>query len=148
MPPITLHFIIYSRHLLGIKGIEDLSKEELTPILLYHVLNGQFLSTDLDAGQIVPTLNGGSAVVLKDETGVTVNGSHVVNPDLVATNGVIHVIDKVLLPPSDAVDSESAASRAFEVNAYPNPAIDRLTINPLQNQFSNTTNVVIYHTEG
>ena len=133
---------------LGIKGIEDLSKEELTPILLYHVLSGQFLSTDLDAGQIVPTRNGGSAVVLKDETGVTVNGSHVVNPDLVATNGVIHVIDKVLLPPSDAVDSESAASRAFEVNAYPNPAIDRLTINPLQNQFSNTTDVVIYHTEG
>ena len=83
---------------LGVEGIEDLTPEELTPILLYHVLNGQFLSTDLAAGQIVPTLNGGTSVVLKDTSGVTVNGSNVILPDLVASNGVVHVINQVLLP--------------------------------------------------
>lgn len=107
------------------------------------------LSTDLDDGATAPTLQTGDVLVSIDDDGkIFINESEVIGANVAASNGVIHVIDKVLLPPSDAVDSESAASRAFEVNAYPNPAIDRLTINPLQNQFSNTTDVVIYHTEG
>ncbi|MDN5203019.1 fasciclin domain-containing protein [Fulvivirgaceae bacterium BMA10] len=83
---------------LGISGVADLSKEDLTPILLYHALAGQILAGDLAAGQTVTTLGGGSAVVLKNDMGVTINDVHVVVPDVLASNGVIHVINDVLIP--------------------------------------------------
>jgi transforming growth factor-beta-induced protein len=82
---------------LGIAGIDDLTAEELTPILLYHVVSGNVLSTDLANGE-VPTLKEGSSITVDLSSGVMINESNVVAADVQGANGVIHVIDKVLLP--------------------------------------------------
>jgi len=81
---------------LGVSGIKDLSKEQLVPILTYHVVAGKVMSTDL-SNSSVTTLNGQKIKVdLTD--GVKINDSQVVKADVSGTNGVIHVIDKVLIP--------------------------------------------------
>jgi transforming growth factor-beta-induced protein len=82
---------------LGIAGIDDLSAEQLTPILLYHVVSGNVLSTDLANGE-VPTLKEGSSITVDLSSGVMINESNVVAADVQGANGVVHVIDKVLLP--------------------------------------------------
>eukprot|EP00629_Pelagomonadales_sp_RCC1024_P000505 CAMPEP_0119269340 /NCGR_PEP_ID=MMETSP1329-20130426/6781_1 /TAXON_ID=114041 /ORGANISM="Genus nov. species nov., Strain RCC1024" /LENGTH=532 /DNA_ID=CAMNT_0007269339 /DNA_START=181 /DNA_END=1779 /DNA_ORIENTATION=+ len=74
------------------------NKDELVSILTYHVLGAKVMSTDLSDGQMAETLQGESVTVsLKD--GVMVNDATVTTADVEATNGVIHVIDKVLVPP-------------------------------------------------
>jgi transforming growth factor-beta-induced protein len=75
-----------------------LTKELLTPILTYHVVGAEVMSADIVTGP-VKTVSGLSAWVDKS-TGVTVNGSKVTTADIKAKNGVIHVIDKVILPPT------------------------------------------------
>jgi transforming growth factor-beta-induced protein len=83
---------------LGVRGIRDLSAEQLRPILLYHVIQGKVFSSQLTPG-FVPTLNG-AAVEVKLDEGVMFNDANVVFANIRALNGVIHVIDKVLLPPT------------------------------------------------
>ncbi len=74
------------------------NKDDLTAILLLHVLPGLVMAADV-TGQIVePTTAGGAIVHVDGTDGVTVNGAKVVAADIVCTNGVIHVIDTVLLP--------------------------------------------------
>ena len=71
----------------------------LTAILTYHVVPGKVMSGDLAAGCAdVATVNGATAQVCKAE-GVTIAGANVTSADIEATNGVIHVIDAVILPP-------------------------------------------------
>ncbi|MFT3927894.1 MAG: fasciclin domain-containing protein [Myxococcales bacterium] len=77
--------------------LDSLSKDQLTSILTYHVVNGEVLSTQLKAGA-VKTLNGAD-VTVDLSNGVKVNDAKVVLPDIVTSNGVIHVIDGVLMPP-------------------------------------------------
>ncbi|MBK8547356.1 MAG: fasciclin domain-containing protein [Saprospiraceae bacterium] len=72
----------------------------LTSILTYHVAGVNALSTDLSNGQEVVTLNGESVTVTINAEGVFINDAKVTVADLVATNGVVHVIDAVLLPPA------------------------------------------------
>ncbi len=81
---------------LGISGIADLTAEQLTPILTYHVVSGNVLSTQLAAGN-VETLNGTISVTLSPAPAINSN-SKIVATDVQGSNGVIHVIDKVLLP--------------------------------------------------
>ena len=83
---------------LGVSGVADLTKEQLTPILLYHVLGQEVPSSALKAGQTAATLQQGLVTILKMDGKVTVNGISVVIPDVEASNGVIHAIDRVLLP--------------------------------------------------
>ena len=76
------------------------NKSKLVSILTYHVVNGKVLAADvlkLKNGTHVKTLQGES-IVVKNKHGVRVNNAHVVQTDIVCTNGVIHVIDSVLLP--------------------------------------------------
>ncbi len=73
------------------------NKEVLVKILTYHVVQGQVLSTDLKAGE-VKSVQGGP-ISVKLDGGVTVNDAKVLQPDVKASNGVIHVINKVILPP-------------------------------------------------
>jgi len=82
---------------LEIDGIKDLSAEQLTPILTYHVVSGKVMSTDLSNTK-VGTLNEGSKLKVDISDGVMINDSKVVAADIKGKNGVIHVIDKVLLP--------------------------------------------------
>lgn len=82
--------------------VEDLLKpenrEQLTAVLTYHVVPGKVMSADL-AGQTleVETVQG-STVAIDATDGVTVDGATVVQADIEADNGVIHVIDAVILP--------------------------------------------------
>jgi uncharacterized surface protein with fasciclin (FAS1) repeats len=84
--------------------VEDLIKPEnkakLTSILTYHVVPGKVMAADL-AGKTmkVKTVNG-AEVDIDATNGVTVSGATVVTPDIEATNGVIHVIDRVIMPPA------------------------------------------------
>ena len=82
---------------LGISGIDDLTAEQLIPILTYHVVEGNILSTDLVNGE-VNTLNAESNIMIDLTTGVKINNSNVVAANIQGSNGVVHVIDKVLLP--------------------------------------------------
>lgn len=73
------------------------NKDLLTQILTYHVVSGNVMSTDLTEGA-VPTVEG-SDVMISLEDGVKVNNANVVMADIAASNGVVHVIDTVILPP-------------------------------------------------
>ncbi len=80
----------------------DLTLEELTDVLLYHVVQGEVLSSDLQPSQQVTTLNGNSITVEVSGGAATVNGNAAITTvDIQGVNGVIHVIDQVLLPPSE-----------------------------------------------
>jgi transforming growth factor-beta-induced protein len=86
---------------LGVGGIGEIDNDLLTNVLLYHVVSGNVLSTQLSSGT-VGTLNpdAGLDIVVSGNM-VTINGDvNVVLTDVQTTNGVIHVIDKVLLPPN------------------------------------------------
>ncbi|MGE5316875.1 MAG: fasciclin domain-containing protein, partial [Chloroflexota bacterium] len=84
---------------LGVSGIADLTAEQLTPILLYHVVSGNVVASQVTNGS-VPTLNEGNSLNLAvNGSGVTINSNtNVIATDVQGTNGVIHAIDSVLLP--------------------------------------------------
>ncbi|MEN9231835.1 MAG: fasciclin domain-containing protein [Thermostichus sp. DG02_5_bins_236] len=75
------------------------NREQLIQILTYHVVPGEALSTSLEAGEVVTVE--GSPVEISLADGVMVNDANVVTADIEASNGVIHVIDKVILPPQE-----------------------------------------------
>jgi len=81
---------------LGISGVDDLTAEQLIPILTYHVVPGNVVSTELSSGE-VGTLNGQNLSV-DLSAGVKINSSEVIAADIQGSNGVVHVIDQVLLP--------------------------------------------------
>ena len=77
--------------------LQDIPK--LTKILTYHVVPGNVTSGELKSGE-VKTVEGGAVNVQADPAkGVSVNDASVVQPDIKASNGVIHAIDRVMLPP-------------------------------------------------
>ena len=71
--------------------------EKLKGILLYHVVDGKVMSTDLSGIMKVKTLQG-QELTIDASKGVKVNDATVIKADIEAENGVIHVIDKVILP--------------------------------------------------
>lgn len=81
---------------LNVTPEELLNREDLKTILLYHVVPGKVMSTDLKNGMKVKTLAGKEVLISLNP--VKVNNATVVKPDIQASNGVIHVIDTVLLP--------------------------------------------------
>lgn len=82
---------------LEIEGVKDLSPEQLVPVLTYHVVAGKLISAGLPEGR-VSTFNEGKSLAIDLSEGVKINGCHVVKADIEGSNGVIHVIDQVLLP--------------------------------------------------
>jgi transforming growth factor-beta-induced protein len=89
---------------LGVTGIADLSKEALTPILLYHVLGEEKKASSLTDGYLTtlsPAQNSNASLRITTTGGVKLNGeTNVIAADVDVKNGVIHAIDKVLLPPT------------------------------------------------
>lgn len=75
------------------------NKDQLVAILTYHVVPGKVMSTDLSDDMKAATVGGGDLTIDLDN-GVMVNDASVVTPDIETSNGVIHVIDKVILPSS------------------------------------------------
>ena len=82
---------------LGITAEELLGQPQLADVLLYHVVSRRVLSTDLTNGMTAETL-GGQAITVDLTDGVKINTSNVTTADIQASNGVIHVIDSVLVP--------------------------------------------------
>ena len=85
-----------------IASIQAAPPEALIPILTYHVTSGRVFSSDLTDGQTVNMLSGGTTTILL-ANGAQIDGassapSNIVQTDIIATNGVVHVIDRVLLP--------------------------------------------------
>jgi len=79
----------------------------LADILTYHVYAGAVASTDVTDGMTVAMLNGDNASFTVTADGVMIEGANVTTADVVASNGVIHVIDAVLMPPTDPVEPVS-----------------------------------------
>ena len=73
------------------------NSDKLTAVLTYHVVPGKVMSSDLQDDMAAATVQGGNLTVDLDD-GVKVNDATVVTPDIEADNGVIHVIDTVLVP--------------------------------------------------
>ncbi|WP_425101628.1 fasciclin domain-containing protein [Tropicibacter sp. S64] len=73
------------------------NKDKLTAILTYHVVPGKVMSTDLTNGMMAATVEG-DEVTIMTEGGVMVDEANVVQADIEASNGVIHVIDAVIMP--------------------------------------------------
>ncbi|EEW23790.1 fasciclin domain-containing protein [Rhodobacter ferrooxidans] len=82
--------------------VEDLlkpeNKDQLVAILTYHVVPGKVMSTDLTEGMKAATVQGGEVTITLDG-GPKVNGAVISAADVAASNGVIHVIDSVIMPP-------------------------------------------------
>jgi uncharacterized surface protein with fasciclin (FAS1) repeats len=71
-------------------------KEMLTKVLTYHVVSGKVMAADVKAG-MVPTVEG-SSITVSVSNGVRVDDAKVIKTDIIASNGVIHVIDTVIMP--------------------------------------------------
>lgn len=74
------------------------NKEQLVAVLTYHVVPGEVLSEQLVTLDQAKTVNGQSVAIAVQDGKVMVNNAHVVQADVMASNGVIHVIDTVILP--------------------------------------------------
>lgn len=77
------------------------SKAKLTAILTYHVVAGKVMAADVVKLKEAKTVNGAMVAVKVDGGTVMINNAKVVTADIAASNGVIHVIDAVLLPPAN-----------------------------------------------
>ena len=106
----------------------------LVAVLTYHVLGAEVPSSDVATGS-VETLQGEEIELVAGENGVTVNGANVIAVDVEASNGVIHVIDSVLVPPSiDATAllvADAMESEAMEVGTIVDVAVEAGSFNTL-----------------
>lgn len=87
---------------LGAETIEQLlaNPDALSAILLYHVVSGSVDSSTVVTIPAAETLNGAEVTIRPTEDGLFINDSKVIAADVMASNGIIHVIDTVLLPPA------------------------------------------------
>ena len=74
------------------------NKAKLTAILMYHVVPGRVLAAQVGGMSSAPTANGQTLAISSENGVVTVDGTRVTKADILCSNGVIHVIDTVLLP--------------------------------------------------
>jgi len=83
---------------------------QLAEILLYHVVGAKALSTDLSNGQVIETLNGDDIKVKLRDGKAYIDGAMVTVADIKADNGVVHVIDAVIIPTSKMADAGTSSS--------------------------------------
>lgn len=93
--------------------VDSLLKKEnlgkLQAILKYHVISGSVMAADVVKLKSAKTVQGASITIKVTDEGVMVNGAKVVKTDIKCSNGVVHVIDTVIMPPADIVDTAVAA---------------------------------------
>jgi uncharacterized surface protein with fasciclin (FAS1) repeats len=97
----------------------------LTDVLLHHVVGAAAFSGDLSNGQLVPTLFGDNVLVTIAGGNVSIDNATVIVADIEATNGVVHVIDAVLVPLTLGLDNINNST----IGVYPNPVSDVLRFN-------------------
>ena len=81
-------------------------------MLTYHVVPGKVMAADVKPGQVT-TVEGSPATITVDGSTVKINGANVVQTDVAASNGVIHVIDTVLHPPGRQPLTKAAGGASF-----------------------------------
>jgi uncharacterized surface protein with fasciclin (FAS1) repeats len=126
---------------IDLAAVNSMPLATLTAVLQYHVLATTIASSAIPTANNteVTTLGGAKAYVTKNASGVSVNGIKVITPDLAASNGTIHVIDNVLLPPSGNIVQVAqgntnltylvaAVLRAGSTNAQLIPTLSNTTI--------------------
>ena len=74
------------------------NKDKLIAILKHHVVSGKVIAADVTGKKLSQVTVNGTKLDIDGTSGVVVSGANVVSADVITTNGVIHVIDKVLLP--------------------------------------------------
>ena len=84
-------------------NLDDVDVDTLVNILTYHVVNGKVMSTDITNGMRATALNGGTLAFSISEGSVSVNGANVILADVPVSNGAIHVIDMVMIPPAGEI---------------------------------------------
>jgi len=89
--------------------LEPGNKEQLATILKFHVIAGRVGSNALADGAMLDTLAGSPVTISAAEDGFTINGARIVATDIDASNGVVHVIDRVILPPQQMSRADAAA---------------------------------------
>jgi uncharacterized surface protein with fasciclin (FAS1) repeats len=104
-----------------------LALPNLTDVLLYHVLGDDVLSTELTAGPVTALNNKTLTVTVSPS--VKINDADVTTADVVADNGVVHVINKVLVPAATNVNSVAIK----QINVFPNPANATLSFGGFSN---------------
>jgi len=77
------------------------NKDQLVAILTYHVISGEYMASDVVGMDAATTVQGDDVSFSVSDDGAMVNDANIVKTDIAATNGVIHVIDSVILPPQD-----------------------------------------------
>merc|ERR1711966_332864 len=91
LPQATLQFLLKPEN-----------KDKLAKILTYHVVSGAVHAADLHDGEQIKTVEGQQVEAHVSEHGVAINDAKVVTKDVAASNGVVHIIDTVLMPPAAA----------------------------------------------
>jgi transforming growth factor-beta-induced protein len=150
--------------------INTLTAEQLAGILTYHVLGAKYVSSSLPSSGTLPTLSGINIYPVKNNDGVSINTVKVKAADIIATNGVIHVIEKVLMPATikdivvldpnfsilktavvraglaDAVATGSLTVFAPDNAAFAASGLTEAAINSLP--IADLTNILLYHVVG
>ena len=96
----------------------------LTDVLLYHVVAGNVMAADVVTLESAATVQGGSVAIKVDGDTVMVNDAQVIVTDIEASNGVIHVIDTVLIPPQPVLNQAPAERATPEPKAQPMTIVD------------------------
>ncbi len=118
---------------------------DLAQILLYHVVGSKAMSTDLSDGEMIVTLQGESVTISIMKGEVKINNALVTIADIAAENGVVHVIDAVLLPPSVTSVDEEFKAAFFSLS--PNPASHFAKI-VFDNGYAEKVNLSVYNASG
>ncbi|MEM6964832.1 MAG: fasciclin domain-containing protein [Bacteroidota bacterium] len=116
---------------------------DLTKVLQYHVLTSEVLSSDLTDGQVATTFLG-QDITVGVGANVTINNATVTTADIRTFNGVVHVINEVLLPDLTSVRDLDQVS----LNAYPNPTIDLITVDVPQEMLDKEVMVQLVNING
>ncbi len=91
------------------------SKATLQDILKYHVVSGKYIISDLKDGQTLTTVQGQTLKVTKKDGKTMINNAEIETPDVLQSNGVAHVITKVLLPNSNPTVGGAAMSKDLDL---------------------------------
>ena len=105
----------------------DEENATLVDILTYHVVSGNVMSSDLTDGMTAAALNTDDLTFTVNSDGVKVNDANVVSADVAALNGVIHVIDKVLMPPADLATCDYTVGIGLSGMAF-NPSVVEINV--------------------
>jgi outer membrane protein OmpA-like peptidoglycan-associated protein len=103
------------------------NKAALAKVLTYHVVAGKVMAADVKTGEVA-TVEGSKASLVADAGKVTIDGATVVTADVAASNGVIHVIDAVILPKDLDLASLTSGDAPAVVNAAGDATPEDLTV--------------------